>query len=276
MLTLVLAVVTLSASLLGSGPRSKAGVSVAGAETSAERSRSAPARAHAGRCLAFDGIDDVVTVPPAPSIAYPKKGGWSVELWVKPVVYPGAETAIVVQESVGVVARDPYSIRAHPTHFSFRVDGVDGQDELAFDLPLGVWSHVAAVYRDGDARSLAVFVNGRRAGSKATSVRIERRLDPIRIGNVGREFGQPHFTGLVDDVRLWSRPLDRKGVRAAMAGDIDRSSPDLRLWLGFDEPSDMAQIALDRSPYQNHAVLGEPSVQPNPTAPRRTLGPAGR
>ncbi|MFG0307058.1 MAG: LamG domain-containing protein [Phycisphaerales bacterium JB040] len=227
----------------------------------------------AGRVLAFDGIDDHATIPGAPSLAYPGQGGWSVELWVKPIVYPTAETAILVQESINVPGHDPYSIRAYPTHFAFRVDGRHGQsDEIAFDLPLGVWSHVAAVYdADGHHHTMAVYVNGVRLDFRDTPVHMESRHDPIRLGNVGREYAQPYFTGLLDDVRIWNQALTDTEVGNAMRADLGPVQFNLVLHLTFEDTSDLSPISLDRSPYANHALLGVPTDATNPAAPRRVL-----
>jgi|GEM_PF-2813581 len=225
------------------------------------------------RVLAFDGLDDHATVPAAPSLAYPGQGGWTIELWVKPIVYPTSETAILVQESINVPGHDPYSIRAYPTHFAFRVDGRHGKsDELRFDLPLGVWSHVAAVYdADGHHHTMAVYVNGDLLDRRDTPVHMETRQDPIRLGNVGREYNQPYFTGLLNNVRLWKRALTGTELAEAMAGQFRPLVFDLVLNLTFDDNSDLSPITQDRSPYDNHALLGDPISSDNHVAPIRVL-----
>ncbi|MFK7882830.1 MAG: LamG-like jellyroll fold domain-containing protein [Phycisphaerales bacterium] len=100
------------------------------------------------RSLSFDGHNDFVTVPACKAMSYPGTGGWTVELWVKPVAYPqSGEASIIGQESVGIAARDPWSFRIHPTYFEFRVDDANGaSDSIVFDLTTGSWQHVACVY----------------------------------------------------------------------------------------------------------------------------------
>lgn len=253
-------------------------VPAGGAGSADETGQDPTARPRHDRCLAFDGVDDHATIPAAPSLAYPGTGGWTVELWVKPVAYPTGETAILAQESVNIPGRDPYSIRVYPTHFAFRINGKQGNsDEIRFDLPLGAWSHVAATYdADGHHHVMSVFVNGELTERRATNVHMERRIDPIRLGNVGREYGQPYFTGLIDDLHLWSRALSAGEVQ--MLKELDgkpywRSAPDfdLKLWQEFNASSDYAQILLETSLFQNHMVLGTPDRSPNDASPALVL-----
>lgn len=218
--------------------------------------------------LAFDGTDDTVTVPACEAMRYPGTGGWTVEFWVKPVIYPfRAETAIIGQESVGVPAHDPWSVRAHPTHFEFRVDGPRGDTgRVLFDLALGVWQHVACVYRGPGTEggmSMSVFVDGRLVSEQAVTVRMESREDPVYFGALTGTY----FRGLIDDARVWARALNPEGVAGAMGGDVDPDDPGLRAWWSFDEAS--GPVAIDRSKRGTHAVLGRPHDPNDTTRPAR-------
>ncbi|MEM9373592.1 MAG: LamG domain-containing protein [Planctomycetota bacterium] len=229
------------------------------------------------RALALDGRDDFVTVPACEAMRYPGQGGWTVELWVKPVIYPphGAVT-IVGQESVGIHARDPWSIRAHPTHFSWRVDDAQGRSaSIAFDLTLGVWQHVACVYDDRDGvQSLAVYVNGHPIGHETIDIRIESRMDPVYMGALSKR----RFTGLIDQVRVWSAALEESSIDRAMltpwADSFTLDNEALRGWWAFEEAG--GPVATDWSRHSNHAVLGKPHEPSNASAPTRVLrrGPA--
>lgn len=219
------------------------------------------------RALSFDGRDDFATVPACEAMAYPGSGGWTVELWLKPVIYPRGEVSIIGQESVGVDAHDPWSIRADRSHFVFRVDGEQGQiATLAFDLTLGVWQHVACVYADTqDGRSMSVYLNGRLIGQQQTDVVMERRIDPVYMGALGKG----RFTGLIDEARVWAGALSEGEVRLAQAGVVSGQDERLRAWWSFDEPAGPA--ALDRSGHHAHAVLGVPHDSNDTSAPTRAF-----
>ena len=58
---------------------------------------------HAGQALSFDGSDDIVRIPAAPSLDYPGSGGWTIEAWVFPRnIHPSLATPVVGQISQGV------------------------------------------------------------------------------------------------------------------------------------------------------------------------------
>jgi len=220
------------------------------------------------RALAFDGIDDFVSVPAMRSMSYPGEGGWTVELWVKPVVYPHrGEASIIGQESVGVGGRDPWSLRIHQMYFEFQVDGpAGGSESVKFDLALGVWQHVACVYESTpNGRWVAVYVDGRLIARRETCVRMETRMDPVYFGTLTGT----SFRGLIDDARVWSEALDENRVGLAMLGVVDPDDKDLRAWWAFDET--VGGVALDRSRAGTHAVLGRPHDAFDGSAPARVL-----
>lgn len=225
-----------------------------------------------GMALVFDGVDDVVTVPASDALRYPGRGGWTFELWVCPIAFPEqGETAVFGQESVGVVAHDPYSLRIHPGWFEFRVDGPNGgQGIVRFELPLGEWSHVACVYENSGRadRFMSVFVNARRVGREQVSVRMESRTDPVFMGRLVER----SFSGGIDEPRVWSYAMSEPEVIAAMHADVNPSDHRLRGWWSFDEPR--GGITLDRSPRGSHGLLGNPLNPHDATAPARVISSA--
>lgn len=232
----------------------------------ATHAASSPTVPQQGSRLFFDGVDDVATVPASDALRYPGRGGWTVELWVRPDSYPEqGETAVFGQESVGIAAHDPYSLRIHPGWFEFRVDGPnDGRGIVRFELPLGVWSHVACVYENDHAgRYMSVFINGDRVDKLNVSVRMESRTDPVFMGRLG----QRSFAGWIDEARVWSYAMDKPDVARSMHADIDPSDHRLRGWWSFEEPR--GGIVLDRSSGSSHGLLGDPLDPQDPTAPAR-------
>lgn len=229
---------------------------------------SEPTASHPGMGLVFDGLDDVATVPASEALRYPGRGGWTFELWVRPIAYPEqCETVAFGQESVGVDAHDPYSLRIHPGWFEFRVDGPnDGRGTVRFELPLDEWSHVACVYENSrEGRFMSVFVNARRAARVEVSVRMESRTDPVFMGRLGEQT----FAGGIDEARVWSYAMDGPDVARTMHADIDPSDHRLRGWWSFEEPS--GGIILDRGPASAHGLLGDPLDPQDTTAPVRVV-----
>jgi hypothetical protein len=209
------------------------------------------------RALALDGRDDFVTVPASEALRYPGEGGWTLELWVKPVIYPHHNVVTIVgQESVGVDARDAWSLRAHTTHFEFRVDDDHGgADAIRFDMALGIWQHVACVYENTEVqgrheRWLSVYINGVLIERRKTDIEMASRHDPVYMGALGKA----RFRGLLDDVRVWSHAFEKDELKALRSGRIDVADVRLRGCWTFDETD--GSVAIDSSKYGAHAVLG--------------------
>jgi Concanavalin A-like lectin/glucanases superfamily len=171
-----------------------------------------------GTCLAFDGYTSVVTLPAAraPDVS----AGVTVEAWVAPQEYANSSAAIV-DHSGGTA--NGYSLHMDFLgHLVFRVQAPSGWKTLttSVQLPLLKWAHVAAVY--DPASGLEVYINGASAGTlAATGTLVDAAATDIRIGMshkkeapsaTVREFGQSFlsnvvFDGLIDEVRIYDRPL---------------------------------------------------------------------
>jgi hypothetical protein len=87
-------------------------------------------------------------------------------------------------------------------------------------LPLNVWTHLAATY---DGSEVRLYINGILAASRAVDGDIVNTDDPLRIGgnNVWGEF----FSGLIDEVRVYNRPLTREEIVADSQNALPGSPP---------------------------------------------------
>ncbi len=171
-----------------------------------------------GTCLAFDGYTSVVTLPAAkaPNVS----AGLTVEAWVAPQEYANSSAAIV-DHSGGTA--NGYSLHMDFLgHLVFRVQSPSGWNTLttSAQLPLLKWTHVAAVY--DPASGLKVYIDGASAGTlSASGTLVDAAATDIRIGmshkkeapnGTVRGFAQSFlsnvvFDGLIDEVRIYGRPL---------------------------------------------------------------------
>jgi hypothetical protein len=83
-----------------------------------------------------------------------------------------------------------------------------------------VWSHLAATY---DGATLRVFVNGVQVSSRAVLGSIPAGTGPLRLG--GNGVWSEWFTGLIDEVRVYSRALGAAEMQADMASPVTCSGP---------------------------------------------------
>jgi len=78
-------------------------------------------------------------------------------------------------------------------------------------VTVGAWTHIAAVIQGNEGR---VYVNGRREGAGKRAEAPETSSDPLTFG-----YGGLHqsMTGLIDDIRLYSRALTDQEIQKLAA-----------------------------------------------------------
>jgi hypothetical protein len=96
----------------------------------------------------------------------------------------------------------------------FRVaTGLDTQVEAAIVpfTPLNEWKHVAGTFEPGVAMRL--YIDGLQVAVETTAIPLTHRDTPQSV-RIGRRFDCCSFDGLIDDVRLYKRPLTDAEVKA--------------------------------------------------------------
>src|SRR5207244_8027562 len=89
---------------------------------------------------------------------------------------------------------------------------------LSAVTPTGRWQHLAGTC-DGTAGVMRLFVNGQSIGSSAAPVSLLANTHEVSIGNRQQGAGAYHFqfTGVIDDVRLYTRALRTNEVQQIYA-----------------------------------------------------------
>ncbi len=106
---------------------------------------------------------------------------------------------------------------ARPAAYA-RVGGGDKAVAGSAALPLNTWSHLAATY---DGNTLRLYVNGTLVGSGPQSGTIAVSAGVLRIG--GNAVWGEYFSGLIDEVRIYSRVLAASEIQADMNTPIGPS-----------------------------------------------------
>ena len=160
--------------------------------------------------LSLDGSDDYVDLSTHVSDFPLGDSTRSVTGWFKADAGNQRQTFFTYGPNV---AGKRFSIAADRTQVLVAVSGhawgVNG-----LELQEG-WHHVAVTYAGGDSDDILIYLDGE-LQSASTLVGSPKRLDtgtgPAAIGrNVG---GTKHYTGLIDDVRLYDVALSAEHVRA--------------------------------------------------------------
>lgn len=102
----------------------------------------------------------------------------------------------------------------NPARFELDVEYPDGgKTEIFADgMPPNTWTHFTAVY--DPARRMTAYVNGARGPSKTTNVPARfggNPAGPLRLGC--RATGSNHFSGIVDELRVYNRVLTDEEIR---------------------------------------------------------------
>jgi hypothetical protein len=164
-----------------------------------------------GNALAFDGVNDMVTVNDSALLHL--TAGMTLSAWVKPNALQ-TWPAIMVKERPGDLTYALYANTPSPgpggyvvtSNGFFAAEGGGG-------LPLGAWSHVAVTY---DGTFLRTYVNGVQVGTAGASGPIITSNNPLRIGG-DTVWPDEFFNGAIDEVRVYNRPLSASEIATDMA-----------------------------------------------------------
>ena len=141
---------------------------------------------------------------------------YTLEAWVKPTALSGYQTILIKEADrrLRVLAADR---RATAISSGFDNGGCREHVSSSPPLALNQWSHLAAVFNDA-ANTYTLYLNG-------TAVS-DRRARPPRRSRTRRRssFGQTgcsgcgfeRWRGLIDDIRIYNRPLTAAEVQADM------------------------------------------------------------
>jgi hypothetical protein len=166
-----------------------------------------------GRALAFDGIDDWVTVEDADSLDL--TDDLTLEAWVYPTSsLSGWHTVLFKEQPWNATyylyanTWDDQPVTAiNPTSDFGGLQRLYGGTKLAANT----WTHLAATY-DGNWQRL--YVNGNEVANRAQSGSIRQSGGVLRMG--GNDIWGEFFQGYLDEVRIYNRALTAEEILADM------------------------------------------------------------
>ncbi len=162
-----------------------------------------------GQALQFDGLDDYVDCGTAAALDI--RDAITISCWIKVAAFTkGWEAILAKGDNSYRVSRGPQN--GNSVHFG--CNGPTGGNLNATAIVTdNNWHHVACVY---DGAKKLIYIDGREDSRVASTGQIALSTNALWIGNnsgsTARQYG-----GLVDDVRIYSRPLSAAEV-AGLAG----------------------------------------------------------
>ncbi|HVK09974.1 MAG TPA: PKD domain-containing protein [Gemmataceae bacterium] len=181
-----------------------------------------------GGALLFDGVDDWVTIADAAGLDLTT--GMTLEAWVRPASAAGWDT-ILLKEGAGTSAGRAYALYGNdptvnrPAAF-VNTGGADVSAAGTARLGVNSWAHLAATY---DGITLRLYVNGVEVRSKAVAGPLRQTAGPLRIG--GNAVWGEFFSGLIDDVRVYDRPLTSAEINQDAATPVAPSGGPTRFFV---------------------------------------------
>jgi hypothetical protein len=161
-----------------------------------------------GNALSFNGTNAMVTVADAASLDLTNAMTFSA--WVRPTTVSDWRT-VILKEAGSTLAYGLYANDGSRPAGYVRVSGADRDARGTAALAANTWTHLAVTY---DGATLRLFVNGVQAGTRAIAGAVAASSNPLRIG--GNTIWGEYFSGLIDEVRVYSRVLTAAEITTDM------------------------------------------------------------
>jgi chitinase len=170
------------------------------------------AEGRTGGALAFDGLDDWVTIADDNRLDVARM---TIAAWIRPTT-SGAWDAVIAKSDTSGPAYALYSSNgAHRPSTIVAVSGNEREVEGPVAVPTNAWTHIAASF---DGARVRLYVNGVLVRIGVRTGSIDATNGTLGIG--GHQALGHYFAGTIDDVRLYSRALLDSEVQADMNAPV--------------------------------------------------------
>jgi len=169
-----------------------------------------------GGGLRFNGTTSLVTI--ANSSTLNLSAGMTLEAWIDPTSLTSPDAnwdAVIAKEHLNSSNDIAYALYAGQGTGTapgghVLIGSTDYGTTGGSVLPLNQWAFLAATY---DGTTLRTFLNGVQISSKAITGKIASTADPLTIGG---DWAGEMFTGLIDNVRVYSTALTAAQIQQDM------------------------------------------------------------
>jgi hypothetical protein len=166
-----------------------------------------------GNALSFNGTNAMVNV--ADSSSLDVTTAMTVEAWVRPTALSGWQTVVLKEVAGGLIYSLYSNSDASRPSTWIRHGGSERGLNGTAALAVNTWTHLAVTY---DGANVRLYVNGAQVASRAQTGAINTSTGALRIG--GNVIWGEYFSGLIDEVRIYSRALTAAQIQADMTTPV--------------------------------------------------------
>jgi len=171
-----------------------------------------------GKALSFNGSSSMVSIPDANVLDLTT--GMTLSAWIKPTTLKGWPCVIMKERAGGLTYAMYASSPGNQPNIDYTHAGVEVNLLGSPPIALGTWTYLAATF---DGATLRLYVNAAQIASMATANAIDVTSGALRIG--GDTVWTEYFDGVIDEVRIYNRPLTPAEIQSDMAAPVP-AAPD--------------------------------------------------
>ncbi|MER5766572.1 LamG domain-containing protein [Streptomyces sp. NPDC001985] len=195
---------------------------------------------HPETALRFNGSSHYLNMGDAPALKFQGRA-YAVEAWVRP---RGAGGPVLARWS-GAAGQGGFQLRVTGTG-QVALDHSGGTLTSLQNIPADTWAHIAASF---DGTTATLYVNGEFGGDKP----LPSNGDGSALLHIGAKAGGPHYSGVIDEVRIWNRARGQSEIADSSRYRLIGNEPGLVAYYRFDEGS--GTTAYDQTDTAAHANL---------------------
>jgi len=152
----------------------------------------------------FDGIDDYIEIPDAPSLDL--TDAITIEVWIKPILESAAHGRYVAKSGayyLGQHAADETMVRWEISGFSPTV-----LNTATGIVIVDAFNHIVGTYNRLDGgNNRKIYVNAIEQASDAQTATIPTNANVIHLGNLNTIQNVQNYKGIISEVRIYNRAL---------------------------------------------------------------------